>query len=76
VFGVLPGVIGSLMGTEALKVQLEVGEPLSGKLLLYDALCNTFRTVVFPRRADCPVCGSEPSVTTLMDYEAWCGILV
>lgn len=76
VFGVLPGVIGSLMATEAVKILLELGESLSGKLLLYDGLCNTFRTVGFGRRKDCPVCGEHPSVTTLADYEAWCGISV
>ncbi|MBF6595276.1 MAG: molybdopterin-synthase adenylyltransferase MoeB [Thermaceae bacterium] len=76
VFGVLPGVIGGLMATEALKVLLEVGESLSGKLLVYDALDSTFRRVGFPRREDCPVCGASPSVTTLTDYEAWCGISV
>jgi len=76
VFGVLPGVIGGLMATEAVKILLGVGEPFSGKLLLYDGLSNTFRTVGFPRRQECPVCGEHPSVTTLADYEVWCGISV
>lgn len=72
VFGVLPGVIGSLMATEAIKVLLGLGEVLSGKLLLYDGLQARFHRLSFPRRPDCPVCGAHPSVTTLQDYELWC----
>lgn len=75
VFGVLPGVVGSLMATEALKVLLELGQPLSGKLLIYDGLYNTFRTISFAKRADCPVCGEQPSVTTLQDYAVFCGVV-
>ncbi|MDX2004540.1 MAG: molybdopterin-synthase adenylyltransferase MoeB [Meiothermus sp.] len=75
VFGVLPGVVGSLMATEALKVLLELGQPLSGKLLIYDGLYNTFRTISFGKRADCPVCGEQPSVTTLQDYAVFCGVV-
>ncbi|MCX7783081.1 MAG: molybdopterin-synthase adenylyltransferase MoeB [Meiothermus sp.] len=76
VFGVLPGVIGSLMATEALKLLLGQGETLSGRLLVYNGLEAHFRTIRFPRRADCPVCGDQPSVTTLQDYELFCGISV
>jgi adenylyltransferase/sulfurtransferase len=76
VFGVLPGVIGSLMATEAIKVLLGLGEVLSGTLLLYDGLQARFHRVGFPRRPDCPVCGEQPSVSTLQDYELWCGISV
>jgi len=76
VLGVLPGVIGSLMAAEALKLRLGLGEPLSGRLLLYDILHHGFHQVAFSRRPDCPVCGDQPSVTTLIDYEAWCGISV
>lgn len=76
VFGVLPGVIGSLMAAEALKILLGHGETLSGKLLVYDALQTHFRTIRFPRRPDCPLCGDYPSVTTLQDYELFCGNLV
>ncbi len=76
VFGVLPGVIGSLMAAEALKILLEQGETLSGKLLLYDGLYSGFRSIQFSRRRDCPVCGDQPSVTTLQDYELFCGISV
>ncbi len=74
VFGVLPGVVGSLMATEALKVLLGLGETLSGRLLLYDGLLAQFRSLRFRRRSDCPVCGEHPSVTTLQDYEEGCGI--
>lgn len=76
VFGVLPGVIGSLMAAEAIKVLLGLGDVLSGKLLLYDGLQARFHRVGFPRRPDCPVCGEQPSVSTLQDYELWCGISV
>jgi adenylyltransferase/sulfurtransferase len=76
VFGVLPGVIGSLMATEALKVLLGLGEVLSGQLLLYDGLQARFHRLGFSRRPDCAVCGEHPSVTTLQDYELWCGISV
>jgi adenylyltransferase/sulfurtransferase len=69
-------VIGSLMATEALKLLLDLGEVLSGRLLLYDGLQASFRHVAFSRRSDCPVCGEQPSVTTLQDYELWCGVSV
>jgi len=75
VFGVLPGVVGSLMATEALKVLLGIGEALAGQLLLYDGLYNTVRILAFSRREDCPVCGEHRSVTTLQDYELFCGIV-
>jgi len=76
VFGVLPGVVGSLMATEALKILLGLGEVLAGKLLVYDALQANFRTIRFPKRPGCPVCGANPSVTTLQNYEQFCGISV
>lgn len=71
VFGVLPGVVGSLMATEALKVLLEIGEPLSGKLLLYDGLYSEFRTLGLRRREDCGSCGVN-GVSTLSDLELYC----
>lgn len=74
VFGVLPGVIGSLMATEAVKILLGHGDVLAGRLLLYDGLHTRFHSVQFPRRPDCLVCGMNPSVTTLQDYELFCGI--
>ncbi|MGQ9735301.1 MAG: HesA/MoeB/ThiF family protein [Thermaceae bacterium] len=74
VFGVLPAVVGSLMAAEALKVLLGIGEPLAGYLLLYDALGAQFRKVSVNRNPACPVCGDAPTQTTLMDYEAFCGV--
>jgi adenylyltransferase/sulfurtransferase len=74
VLGVLPGTIGSIQATEALKVLLGIGEPLIGKLLLYDALDMSFQTVKLQKNPDCKVCGSDPEVTELIDYEAFCGV--
>jgi sulfur-carrier protein adenylyltransferase/sulfurtransferase len=74
VFGVLPGIIGSIQATEAIKLILGVGEPLVGRLLLYDALRNEFTTVKLRWDPDCPVCGKHPTVTELIDYEAFCGL--
>ncbi|MER3443812.1 MAG: adenylyltransferase [Meiothermus sp.] len=71
VFGVLPGVVGSLMATEALKVLLELGEPLSGKLLVYDGLYNDFRTLGLRRREGCAGCGVN-GVSTLSDLDLYC----
>ncbi len=74
VFGVLPGIIGSIQATEAIKLVLGTGEPLAGKLVLYDALRNEFSTVKLRWDPDCPVCGKHPTVTELIDYEAFCGL--
>jgi len=74
VFGVLGGIIGSVQAVEAIKLVLGVGESLVGKLLLYDALRNEFTTVRLRWDPDCPVCGKHPSVTELIDYEAFCGL--
>jgi adenylyltransferase/sulfurtransferase len=74
VLGVLPGTIGSIQATEALKLILRVGEPLIGRLLLLDALRMRFREVRLPRDADCPVCGDHPTIRELQDYEAFCGV--
>jgi adenylyltransferase/sulfurtransferase len=74
VFGVLPGIIGSIQAVEAIKLILGVGESLSGKLVLYDALRNEFTTVNLRWDPDCPVCGKHPTVTELIDYEAFCGL--
>lgn len=74
VLGVLPGTIGTLQATEVLKLLLGVGEPLVGRLLLYDALDMTFETIRLPKRADCPACGAHPTVTELIDYDAFCGV--
>jgi sulfur-carrier protein adenylyltransferase/sulfurtransferase len=74
VFGVLPGIIGSIQAVEAIKLVLDVGESLVGKLLLYDAMTNEFTTVKLRWDPDCPVCGKHPTVTELIDYEAFCGL--
>ena len=73
VLGVLPGIIGTIQANEAIKLILQVGEPLVGRLLLLDALRMKFREVRLPRDADCPVCGANPTIRELQDYEAFCG---
>jgi molybdopterin/thiamine biosynthesis adenylyltransferase/rhodanese-related sulfurtransferase/molybdopterin converting factor small subunit len=74
VLGVLPGIIGSIQAMETIKLILGVGEPLVGRLLLFDALKLSFRELKLAKDPDCPVCGPRPSVTALIDYEAFCGI--
>ncbi len=73
VFGVLPGVIGALQATEAIKLLLGIGEPLIGKLLLYDALRMEFHTLKIRKDPACPLCGENPSIHELIDYEDFCG---
>ncbi len=73
VFGVLPGIIGSIMAVETIKIILGIGEPLVNKLLLFDALSMDFRTVKLRRDKNCPLCGDDPTVTELIDYEVFCG---
>jgi sulfur-carrier protein adenylyltransferase/sulfurtransferase len=72
VLGVLPGVIGSLQANEALKLALEIGEPLVGRLLLFDALANEFSEMKLRRDPDCPVCGEHPTITDYIDYVEFC----
>jgi molybdopterin/thiamine biosynthesis adenylyltransferase/rhodanese-related sulfurtransferase len=74
VLGVLPGVIGSLQANEALKLALDIGEPLVGRLLLFDALTTTFSEVSVRRDPDCPVCGENPTITEYIDYADFCGV--
>ena len=74
VLGVLPGIIGTIQATEAIKLILGAGESLVGRLLLFDALTMQFRTLKLRRDPDCPVCGDHPTITTLIDYEQFCGI--
>ena len=74
VLGVLPGVIGVLQGVETLKLLLGVGEPLIGRLLLFDALALTFRELALRKDPDCPLCGHARTITALVDYEAFCGL--
>ena len=72
VLGVLPGVIGSLQASEALKLALGIGEPLIGRLLLFDALTAAFDEVKLRRDPDCPVCGEQPTITEYVDYVEFC----
>ena len=73
VLGVLPGVIGSLQANEALKLALGAGDPLIGRLLLFDALSTSFTEVAIRRDPDCPVCGDNPTITEYIDYVDFCG---
>ena len=70
--GVLPGVIGSLQANEAIKLALELGEPLIGRLLLFDAQTTAFTEVALRRDPDCPVCGEHPTITEYVDYVEFC----
>ena len=72
VLGVLPGVIGSLQANEALKLALGIGEPLVGRLLLFDALASEFSEMKLRRDPDCPVCGEHPTITDYIDYVGFC----
>jgi adenylyltransferase/sulfurtransferase len=74
VFGVLPGIIGVIQATETIKLVLGAGEPLIGRFLIYDALRMRFRELKLRKDADCPVCGTHPTVTKLIDYEQFCGV--
>src|SRR3989440_893757 len=74
VLGVLPGIIGSIQAMETIKLILGAGEPLIGRLVLFDALKLQFRELKLEKDPDCPVCGSHPTVTELIDYQAFCGI--
>ena len=72
VLGVLPGVIGSLQANETIKLLLGIGEPLIGRLLLFDALTTTVTEVALRKDPDCPVCGEHPTITEYMDYVEFC----
>ena len=74
VLGALTGLVGSIQATEALKYFLGIGESLSSRLLLVDALSMTFREVRLKKNPNCPLCGENPTVTELIDYEVFCGI--
>lgn len=74
VLGVLPGIVGSLQANEALKVLLGKGDTLVGRLLLFDAMKMSFRELKLRKDPGCPVCGENPTVTELIDYEAFCGL--
>jgi sulfur-carrier protein adenylyltransferase/sulfurtransferase len=72
VLGVLPGIVGSLQASEALKLCLGIGEPLVGRLLLFDALATEFSEVTLRRDPACPVCGDSPTITEYVDYVEFC----
>ena len=74
VLGVLPGVMGGLQANEVIKILLGAGDVASGRLVLYDALRLSFREFTLQRNRECPVCGDEPTVTGLIDYEEFCGL--
>jgi adenylyltransferase/sulfurtransferase len=75
VLGILPGLVGVIQATEAIKLILGQGEPLIGRLLLVDALNMNFRQLKLRKNPDCPVCGTRPTVTELIDYDQFCGIV-
>ncbi|HET8606352.1 MAG TPA: molybdopterin-synthase adenylyltransferase MoeB [Gaiellaceae bacterium] len=72
VLGVLPGIVGSIQANESLKLALGIGEPLVGRLLLYDALDESFTEVALRRDPNCPVCGEHPTITEYVDYVEFC----
>jgi molybdopterin/thiamine biosynthesis adenylyltransferase/rhodanese-related sulfurtransferase len=74
VLGILPGLLGVIQATETIKLILGIGEPLIGRLLLVDALGMSFRTLKLRKNPECPVCGTNPTVTELIDYDQFCGI--
>jgi len=74
VLGILPGLIGCIQATEAVKLILGKGEPLIGRLVLYDALAMSFREFKVRRNPKCPICGDHPTITRLIDYEQFCGV--
>jgi adenylyltransferase/sulfurtransferase len=74
VLGIVPGVIGTIQATEVVKLLTGIGNPLIGQLLLYDALDMQFRKMKLRRDASCPLCGEQPAVTELIDYEQFCGV--
>src|SRR6202165_3647502 len=73
VFGVLPGIIGSMMAFETIKYLLDIGRPMIGRYLLFEGEDMTFRELKLPHNKACPLCGEHPTVDALIDYEAWCG---
>ena len=74
VLGILPGTIGLIQATETVKLILGIGEPLVGRLLLYDALGMRFRELKLRKDPECPVCGDHPTITKLIDYHQFCGV--
>ena len=76
VLGVLPGIVGSIQAAEALKIVLGIGDLLIGRLLLFDALAMQFRHLKLRKNPACPICGQQPTIRELIDYEAFCGVTV
>lgn len=74
VLGILPGIIGTIQANETVKLIIGKGEPLVGRLLLFDALKTKFRELKLRKNPDCPVCGEHRTITSLIDYEAFCGV--
>src|SRR5437763_8981984 len=74
VFGVLPGIIGSMMAFETIKYLLDIGRPMIGRYLLFEGEDMTFRELKLRQNKACPLCGENPTVRSLIDYEAWCGV--
>jgi len=74
VLGILPGTIGLIQATETVKLILGIGQPLVGRLLLYDALSMRFRELKLRKNPECPVCGDHPTITKLIDYHQFCGV--
>jgi adenylyltransferase/sulfurtransferase len=74
VLGILPGIIGVIQATEAVKLLIGKGEPLIGRLLHYDALAMTFKTYKVRRHTNCPICGENPTIKSLIDYDQFCGV--
>jgi molybdopterin/thiamine biosynthesis adenylyltransferase len=72
----LPGVIGVIQATETIKLIIGEGEPLIGRLLMYDSLAMRFREIRIRRDPDCPLCGTNPTITELLNYEEFCGLEV
>jgi len=74
VLGVLPGIVGAIQAAETLKLIIGKGEPLIGRLLLFDALAMRFRELKLRKNAECPACGGHPTITKLIDYAEFCGV--
>ena len=72
VLGVLPGIVGTIQATEVIKLILGQGDPLIGRLLTYDSLKMTFRTLKLRKDKNCPVCGEKPTITSYIDYDGFC----
>jgi molybdopterin/thiamine biosynthesis adenylyltransferase len=74
VLGILPGIVGIIQATEAIKLVLGKGDPLVGRLLTYDSLKMKFRELKLRKNPECPVCGPKPTITSYIDYEGFCAI--